>query len=78
MRAKKKDYFICESCGAEVPADAKVCARCGVSFDAVEAEVVHVDGSVDVSTETFECSECGAEVPVNAKRCPKCGAEFEE
>ena len=78
MRAKKKDYFVCESCGAEVPADAKVCARCGVSFDTVEAEVTHVDGTVDTSTETFECSECGAEVPVNAKRCPKCGAEFEE
>lgn len=79
MRAKKKDFFVCESCGAEVPADAKACPRCGVSFDEViEAEIVHTDGTVDTSTETFECSECGAEVPVNAKRCPKCGAEFDD
>ena len=78
MKVHKKDYFICESCGAEVPADAKTCPRCGVSFDEVETEIVHADGSVDKTIETFECSECGEQVPSNAKRCPKCGAEFDE
>ena len=78
MKVHKKDCFICESCGAEVPADAKTCPRCGVSFDEIETEIVHVDGSVDKTVETFECSECGEQVPSNAKRCPKCGAEFDE
>lgn len=78
LRAKKKDYFICEECGAEVPNDADVCPKCGARFDSVENEVVHADGSVEVTTETFECSECGAIVPVNAERCPKCGARFDE
>ena len=78
LRAHKKDYFVCEECGAEVPKDADVCPKCGAKFDAVENEVQHVDGTVDVSEETFECSECGAVVPANATRCPKCGATFDE
>ncbi len=78
LRAQKKDYFVCEECGAEVPKDADVCPKCGVRFDSVENEVVHADGTVDVSEETFECSECGAVVPANATRCPKCGAKFDE
>ena len=78
LRAHKKDYFVCEECGAEVPKDADVCPKCGAKFDAVENEVQHVDGTVDVSEETFECSECGAIVPANATRCPKCGATFDE
>ena len=43
-----------------------------------EAEITHEDGTVDVSSDTFECSECGKEVPANATRCPYCGAEFDE
>ncbi len=103
LRAKKKDYFVCDSCGAEVPEDATECPRCGAKFfvcdacgveipdgadhcpncgarfdGAVETEIVHMDGTVDTSTETFECSECGAEVPANAERCPNCGARFDE
>lgn len=78
IKVHKKDYFTCESCGAEVPADAKVCPRCGVTFDSVETEIIHADGTKDVTEETFECSECGAQVPANAKRCPKCGAEFDD
>jgi len=78
MRPNKKDFFECSECGAEVPNDAKVCPKCGVPFDEDEIEVVHADGSIEVTNETFECSECGAEVPVTATFCPKCGAKFED
>ena len=78
LRAEKKDYFICEECGAEVPNDAEICPKCGAKFDTVENEVVHADGSVDLSEDTFECPECGEVVPANATRGPKCGAKFDE
>jgi Reverse gyrase len=78
MRTHKKDFFECSECGAEVPNDAKECPKCGVPFDEDEIEVVHADGTVEVTNETFECSECGAEVPVTATFCPKCGAKFED
>jgi len=78
MRPNKKDFFECSECGAEVPNNATVCPKCGVPFDEDEIEVVHADGTVEVTKETFECSECGAEVPVTATFCPKCGAKFED
>lgn len=78
IKAAKKDYFVCTECGAEVPNDAVECPKCGVKFDGEESEVVHADGTVDITDETFECSECGAIVPVNALHCPKCGAKFDE
>jgi RNA polymerase subunit RPABC4/transcription elongation factor Spt4 len=75
----KKDFFECSECGTEVPMDAKMCPKCGAVFDEADvAEIKHVDGTVDVSSDTFECSECGKTVPANAKRCPYCGAEFDE
>jgi len=78
MKPNKKDFFECSECGAEVPNDAKECPKCGVPFDEEEIEVIHADGTVEVTTETFECSECGAEVPITATFCPKCGAKFED
>jgi Predicted ATP-dependent serine protease len=78
MKPNKKDFFECSECGAEVPNDAKECPKCGVPFDEEEIEVVHADGTVEVTNETFECSECGAVVPVTATFCPKCGAKFED
>ena len=78
MRPNKKDFFECSECGAEVPNNATVCPKCGVPFDEDEIEVIHADGTVEVTKETFECSECGAEVPVTATFCPKCGAKFED
>ena len=44
----------------------------------LRTEIKHADGTVDVSSETFECSECGKKVPANAKKCPYCGADFDE
>ena len=78
MKPNKKDFFECSDCGAEVPGNAKVCPKCGATFDEEESVVVHSDGTVDVTKETFECSECGAIVPSAATFCPKCGAKFEE
>lgn len=78
MKPKKKDYFECSECGSEVPNDAVECPKCGVKFDEDEFEVVHADGTVEVTKDTFECSECGSEVPSTASFCPKCGAKFDE
>lgn len=76
LRAKKKDFFTCSECGAEVPNDADTCPRCGATFDEIENEVVHADGTVEVTTETENCPECGAEIPVNVAFCPKCGRKI--
>ena len=90
----KVEYIECSECGAEVPADARRCPKCGANFDE-ETEEVHVQVSeeelraeaesrapaeepAEGSEECFECSECGAMVPADAKKCPKCGAEFDE
>ena len=73
MRPKKKDFFQCSECGAEVPSDASECPRCGAKFDGTENEVVHEDGSVDVSDQDVVCPDCGSTVPANADWCPKCG-----
>ena len=78
MKPNKKDFFECSDCGAEVPADARSCPKCGSMFDEDEAEVIHADGSVEITNEVFECSDCGAEVPITASMCPKCGAKFED
>ena len=88
----KVEYIECSECGAEVPADARRCPKCGASFDE-ETEEVHVQvteeelktevqaraaAETESEGEYFECSECGAKVPADANKCPKCGAEFDE
>ncbi len=78
MKPHKADFFTCSECGAEVPADAKTCPKCGATFDDdVETEVVHADGSIDVTTETMLCPDCHEEIPAAAKFCPKCGKKFD-
>ncbi len=79
LRVKKKDSFQCSECGVEVPPDATVCPKCGVAFDEEdENEVVHHDGTVDVSTENVTCLKCGNIVPANADWCPRCGKMLEK
>jgi len=48
-KPRKDDWFICQHCGAEVPADAKVCPECGSDDETGWAEDAHV-GSVDIPT----------------------------
>ncbi|MCL2032905.1 MAG: zinc-ribbon domain-containing protein [Methanomassiliicoccaceae archaeon] len=76
MKPKKKDFFECSDCGAEVPMDAKTCPKCGAVFEEDEFEVVHSDGTVEITGETFACPECGAVSPATATFCVKCGAKF--
>ncbi len=74
LRAKKKDFFQCTECGAEVPSDAEVCPKCGAKFEGSETEIVHEDGSVEVSEgETETCPDCDNPIPPGAEWCPKCG-----
>ena len=49
--------FFCESCGAEVPADAKFCKKCGKFFSSVRCPVCGTTGS----NEKFKdgCPNCG-------------------
>jgi uncharacterized OB-fold protein len=57
MKPKKVDYFQCSNCGAEVPADSKVCPKCGAKFDAIEEDIVKDDGTVETVGETKEAEE---------------------
>ena len=33
MGLEKEETFVCSECGADVPADATVCPKCGEKFD---------------------------------------------
>jgi ribosomal protein L40E len=33
MGLEKEEGFVCSECGADVPADAKKCPKCGEKFD---------------------------------------------
>lgn len=77
MKPKKVDFFTCSDCGAEVPADAKVCPKCGATFeDDVETEIVHPDGTVEVTNEIVKCPDCGTDMPPGTQFCPKCGRKI--
>lgn len=54
---KPNAKFFCESCGAEVPADAKFCRKCGKFFSSVRCPVCGTTGS----NEKFKdgCPNCG-------------------
>ena len=56
MKTPNAKYF-CESCGAEVPANAKFCKKCGKFFASVRCPV---RGTTDTN-ETFNngCPNCG-------------------
>ena len=77
MKPKKKDFFTCSDCGAEIHEDAGKCPKCGVEFDGVEIEVQHADGTIEITDSTFECPICGSDVPATSEFCPKCGKTFE-
>lgn len=78
MKPHKHDYFKCSACGAEVAENMTECPKCGAKFDGEENEVTHVDGTVDVSSQSVLCPVCGKHVPANSQRCTYCGKKFDE
>ncbi|WP_455156498.1 zinc ribbon domain-containing protein, partial [Treponema socranskii] len=57
MKGKQRAKFFCENCGAEVPADARVCKNCGRFFSSVRCPACGATGSASKF----------------AKGCPVCG-----
>jgi predicted RNA-binding Zn-ribbon protein involved in translation (DUF1610 family) len=56
-QSKKQAKFFCESCGAEVPQNAKFCAKCGRFFVSVKCPCC---GHIGPSTAfTAGCPKCG-------------------
>ncbi|MCR5725540.1 MAG: zinc ribbon domain-containing protein [Treponema sp.] len=58
---KQSAKFFCESCGAEVPQNARLCSHCGRFFSSVRCPV---------------CGESGNPNKFS-NGCPKCGYAFE-
>lgn len=78
IRVKKKDFFSCSECGAEVSEDATECPRCKSVFEDVEIEVEREDGTIETTDSTFGCPDCGAEIPIISEMCPSCGKLFKK
>ena len=76
-KTDKGDKLVCSECGADVPADAKVCPQCGERFDEEEDKTEQAAKKTDKG-DKLVCSECGADVPADAKVCPQCGERFDE
>jgi len=82
---KSKDSFVCSECGADVPADATECPKCGEKFEGEKDEEQKEEAKATTpakpkgaeTSDTFVCSECGADVPADATKCPKCGDKFD-
>ncbi|HTY46918.1 MAG TPA: zinc ribbon domain-containing protein [Methanomassiliicoccales archaeon] len=72
----KQEKFVCSECGAEVPADATQCARCGEKFDEGEKPKL-AESTAPKAADEFVCSECGKTVKATDKKCWNCGKEFE-
>lgn len=66
---------LCLKCGADVPAGAKFCARCGAKTDGGAAVGVCKKCGTRLLAGAKFCSECGTPVET---LCPKCGAKLLE
>lgn len=66
---------LCPKCGADVPAGAKFCARCGAKTDGGAAGGVCKKCGTRLLAGAKFCSECGTPVET---LCPKCGAKLLE
>ena len=66
---------LCPKCGAEVPAGAKFCARCGAKTDGGAAGGICKKCGTRLLVGAKFCSECGTPVET---LCPKCGAKLLE
>lgn len=68
---KLKGVIVCQSCGAEVPANAVFCNMCGERIVRPEPEPVPVP-VVEPEPVTV-CYVCGADLEPGAKFCTRCG-----
>jgi membrane protease subunit (stomatin/prohibitin family) len=75
----------CSSCGAENPADAKFCLKCGTQFaggvkcpkcgnlnDPAAKFCANCGNALNAAS---KCPNCKAELPAGSKFCPNCGAK---
>ena len=62
--------MFCETCGAQIAANAKFCRGCGMPQNAapVPAQAQH-------SAAQVVCRNCGAQLAVKAKFCDACGSQ---
>jgi len=60
----KKPHFFCESCGAEVRKDARVCPRCGRFFSSVKCPKCGYVGEADDFA--LGCPACGYALAANS------------
>ncbi len=63
--------YICPTCGAGIPENAKFCSSCGAKFE----KPISADSS-EVSSS--KCPKCGADIEAGAKFCTSCGAKFDD
>ncbi len=62
--------YLCPTCGAGIPENAKFCSACGARF---EKPV-----SSDSANSSSKCPKCGADIDAGAKFCTSCGAKFDD
>jgi len=60
--------YICPTCGAGIPENAKFCSSCGAKFEK----------PVPAETSSSKCPKCGADIESGAKFCTACGAKFDD
>lgn len=58
----------CESCGAEIPADAAFCSSCGSAMPETEAPV---------PDDSIKCKNCGAVIKDGNRFCTECGTPIQ-
>jgi predicted RNA-binding Zn-ribbon protein involved in translation (DUF1610 family) len=67
-KGSKNPRFFCESCGAEVPLNAKNCPRCGKTFASVRCPNCSFSGEEGLFRDG--CPVCGYSAPAGVRLIP--------